>query len=101
MNIKSATYLLLMMSFCSVISFPAIAADTESKATDAVSSILFEHQAGEIATYRISETGFVNIVFPRNTPDLAYSVILNELLHHPDIKGVLAGKGGPVCNLYP
>ena len=79
---------------------PVLAEDLESKATDAVTAILFEHQAEEFATYRISDKGNVDIVFARNTPDLIYSVILNKMKHHPDIPSVLAGKGGPNCNLF-
>jgi len=77
-----------------------LAADPETKSTDAVTAILFEYEADQFATYRISDKGYVDIVFARNTPDLIYSVILNKLLHHPDIPGVLAGKGGPTCTLF-
>jgi len=78
----------------------ALSEDLESKATDAVTNILFEFQAEEYASYRVNEKGFVDITFPGNTPDLLYSLILNKLLHHPDISGVLAGKGGPNCNFH-
>jgi len=78
----------------------ALAADAETKATDAVTAILFENQADEFATYRINDKGEVDIVFARNTPDLTYSMILNKLKHHPDIPSVLAGKGGPKCSLF-
>lgn len=77
-----------------------LAEDLESKATDAVTAILFEHQAEEFASYRINAKGNVDIVFARNTPDLIYSVILNKLQHHPNIPVVLAGRGGLVCNLF-
>lgn len=82
------------------ISGSALAQDPESKSTDAVTAILFEHEADQFATYKISDKGHVDIVFARNTPDLIYAVILNKLLHHPDIPVVLAGKGGPTCTLF-
>lgn len=98
---KCQSYLLAaLLSFCFTCINPALAADAESKATDAVTAILFEHEAETFSSYKISEKGFVDITFARNTPDLTYSVILNKLRHHPDISGVLAGKGGPVCNLF-
>jgi hypothetical protein len=77
-----------------------LATDRETKSTDAVTAILFDHEAEEFATYRISDKGYVDIGFARNTPDLIYSVILNKLLHHPDIPEVLAGKGGPTCSRF-
>ncbi len=101
MNSKFGTYLLILfLTFVIGDIKPALAKDFESKATDAVTTILFDHQAEAFATYRVNGDGFVNIVFPRYTPDLTYSVILNKLLHHPDIKGVLAGKSDPTCSLF-
>ena len=76
-------------------------ADALEKADAAVANILFEYDgSNEFASYRISEDGFVDIVFARNTPDKLYSEILNRLQNHPDIRDVLAGKGGPVCRLF-
>lgn len=88
---------LFYMMFGFLISGAVMAADPESKSTDAVTAILFDHEAEEFATYKISHKGNVDITFASNTPDLIYSVILNKLLHHPDIPEVLAGKGGPAC----
>lgn len=70
------------------------------KASVAVTGILFEHGADEFTTYIIKEDGSVDITFARNTPDAVYGEILNKLQSHPDIKGVLAGKGGPSCALF-
>lgn len=101
MNYRLVSFFLaLFISFGIATTGPAVAEDLESKATDAVTAILFEQEAEAIASYRISEKGFVDITFARDTPDLIYGVILNKLLHHPDITGVLAGKNGPFCNLY-
>ena len=74
--------------------------DLNSKATDAVTEILFDADIDNLATYKISEKGFLDITFAKNTPDLLYSVMLNKFLHHPDIKGVLAGRGGPSCSHF-
>lgn len=76
----------------------AYALDAETKATNAVTSILFEAEADDIASYKINEDGFLDITFASNTPDLLYSLLLNKFLRHPDIKGVLAGRGGPSCS---
>ncbi len=96
MNSKFGTYLLILfLTFVIGDIKPALAENFESKATDAVTTILFDHEAADSVSYRVNADGFVNIVFAHNTPDLTYSVILNKLLHHTDIKGVLASKGDP------
>jgi len=77
-----------------------LAEDAVSKANRAVTNIIFEYDAGEFASYRIRDTGYVEITFARNTPDKLYSEILNKLQKHPDIKGVLAGKDGPTCSRF-
>lgn len=76
-------------------------ADELGKADAAVANILFDYDgAQEFASYRVNEDGFVDIIFARNTPDALYSEVLNRLQNHPDIDGVLSGKGGPVCKLF-
>ena len=75
-------------------------ADALSKADAAVANILFDFDgADEFATYRVNDDGFVDIVFARNMPDKVYSELLTRLQNHPDIHGVLAGKGGPACQV--
>lgn len=70
------------------------------KASAAVANILFDFDGAEqFATYSVNDDGFVDITFARNMPDRIYSAILNRLQNNPDIKGVLAGKGGPVCQI--
>jgi len=100
----NSKYLKILMVFIISISFgvisPAFANDAESRATDALTSILFDHEAESFTTYKISNKGFVDITFANNTPDLIYSLILNKSLRHPDIKGVLAGRGGPTCSSF-
>lgn len=77
-----------------------LADDPESKTSAAVTGILFEYDADEFASYRIRDSGFLDITFARNTPDALYSEILNKLQKHPDINGVLAGRGGPTCSRF-
>ena len=96
MKIKLSGFLFYIIFNLFITGF-VLAADKESKSTDAVTAILFDHEAEEFATYKISSKGYVDITFASNTPDLIYSVILNKLLHHPDIPEVLSGKGGPAC----
>jgi len=79
---------------------PVIAEDAVSKASAAVSGILFDYDGDEFASYAIRDSGFVDITFARNTPDALYGEILGKLKSHPDINGVLAGKGGPTCSKF-
>lgn len=78
----------------------AIAQDEESIASGAVAEILFNEDAEEFTSYRVSPNGFVDITFARNTPDPIYSNILHKLKTDPGIKGVLAGKGGKACGRF-
>lgn len=74
--------------------------DAQSKADEAVAVTLFEYEGSdEFASYRVNENGFVDIVFAKNMPDKLYAELLTKLQNHPDIDGVLAGKGGPVCSI--
>lgn len=80
---------------------PIQAADRLQRADAAVANILFDYDGSfEFASYKVSESGFVDITFARNTPDALYSEILGKLEGHPDIDGVLSGKGGPTCDLF-
>jgi hypothetical protein len=74
--------------------------DALSKASAAVATILFDYEGDEFASYVISDSGRVEINFASNTPDPLYSEILNKLKIHPDVKGVLPGKSGPVCSRF-
>ncbi len=96
MNSKFGAYLLILfLTFIIGDIKPALAENFESKATNAVTTIILDYEAAASVSYRVNADGFVNIVFARNTPDWTYSIILNKLLHHPDIKGVLASKSDP------
>lgn len=74
--------------------------DAESMATHAVTDIIFDNVAEGYISYRISSKGEVDLIFARDTPDAVYSDILNKMKKHPDIKSVLAGRGGPSCGLF-
>ncbi len=78
----------------------AWAADAESKANEAVAVVLFDEEADDFTSYRVSPKGFVDVTFARNTPDAVYSEIVAKLKAHPDITGVLAGKTGPLCGRF-
>jgi len=93
-------YLLAVVLMFSALSGTAVA-DTLDNADAAVANILFDYEGSEeFATYIIKDDGFVDITFARNMPDKLYGEILTKLNSHPDINGVLAGKGGPVCKIW-
>jgi len=93
-------FLLAALLAAAVAATPALADDPMVRAGVAVANILFAHDGDQFTTYTVREDGFVDIDFARNTPEALYSQILGELQQSPDIKGVLAGKGGPVCSLF-
>lgn len=79
----------------------ALANEIESKASEAVANVLFDFDgSNEFVSYRVREDGFVDAVFARNTPEALYSEVVEKLRANPDIKGVLAGRGGPVCSRF-
>lgn len=101
MQFTMRTFLLLAFLAGGVIATgPVVAEDAVSKASAAVSGVLFDYDGDEFASYAIRDSGFVDITFASNTPDALYGEILNKLQKHPDIKGVLSGKGGPVCSRF-
>lgn len=94
-------YARVILVCLALVSSAVVNADGElDKASAALTGILFEFSAEEFTSYSIKENGWVDITFARNTPDALYSQILGKLESHPDIKGVLAGKGGPSCPLF-
>lgn len=94
--------LLIWIFLFSLFAGPAsYAEDALSKADAAVANILFEYDGSEqYASYIISEDGDVNITFAENMPDDLYAEIIVKLNNSPDIHSVLAGKGGPNCELF-
>jgi hypothetical protein len=80
---------------------PALANDAESKASEAVANVIFDYDgSNEFLSYHVREDGFVDAVFASNTPDALYTDIVEKLRSHKDIKGVLAGRGGPTCSRF-
>ena len=76
-------------------SLACVAATTwagQAESEDAVTSILFEEDM-QNASYSLRSNGFVDILFGPSVSDGDYSRILSKLKSHPDIPGVLAGKG--------
>ena len=101
MRWKFSPYLLVVLIACGIAGQNAVfAEDAISRTSAAVANIIFDHDADEFSSYSIRDDGFLDITFARNTPDALYSKILNKLRKHPDVKGVLAGKGGPACSLF-
>lgn len=87
-----------LLMVCSIaFVWPVLAEDAASKTSTAVTKILFEFDADEFTSYSIRDNGFLDITFARNTPDALYGEVLSKLQNSPNIKGVLAGKGGPTC----
>lgn len=80
---------------------PTLANDTESKAGEAVANVLFDFDgSNEFVSYVVRPDGFVDALFARNTPEPLYTEVVEKLRAHPDIKGVLSGRGGPVCSRF-
>lgn len=80
---------------------PASASESEAKAGEAVANVLFDFDgSNEFVSYFVRPDGFVDAVFARNTPEPLYTEVVAKLRAHPDIKGVLAGRGGPVCSRF-
>jgi hypothetical protein len=73
-----------------LIVLPALAGQSESE--NAVTNILFDENM-ENVYYSFRSDGFVDIWFGPAVPDKDYSRILERLRKHPDIPGVLAGRG--------
>ena len=82
-------------------SAPVFANESEAKASEAVANVLFDFDgSNEFVSYFVRPDGFVDAVFARNTPEPLYIEVVAKLRAHPDIKGVLAGRGGPVCSRF-
>lgn len=64
--------LVLLLAAGSVNAGPVFAEDASSKASAAVSGILFEYDGDEFASYVVRDDGFVDITFARNMPGSLY-----------------------------
>ena len=75
--------------------------ESEAKAGEAVANVLFDFDgSNEFVSYVVRPDDFVDAVFARNTPEPLYTEVVAKLRANPAIKGVLAGRGGPVCSRF-
>ena len=73
-----------------LIALPALAGQAESE--DAVTGILFDENM-ENVSYSLRGDGFVDITFGIAVEEKTYIRIVERMRAHPDIPGVLAGRG--------
>jgi len=73
-----------------MLALPALAGQSESE--DAVTGILFDENM-ENVSYSLRNDGFVDISFGIAVEEKDYVRIVERLRKHPDIPGVLAGRG--------
>jgi hypothetical protein len=74
---------------------PILAGPVEAE--NAVTNILFDEKM-ENATYAFRGDGFVDILFGTAVPESEYIRIVELIRKHPDVPGVLAGRGkGNYC----
>jgi len=73
-----------------LIALPALAGQSESE--DAVTQILFDENM-ENVSYSLRGDGFVDITFGLAVEEKTYIRIVERMRKHPDIPGVLAGRG--------
>jgi hypothetical protein len=81
---------LLVSALLVFASFTAQAGQSESE--DAVTNILFDENM-ENVSYALRGDGFVDISFGIAVAEKDYIRIVERLRKHPDIPGVLAGRG--------
>ncbi len=72
---------------------PLSALAGREEAENALTSILFEENM-ENVSYSLRSNGFVEILFGVSVSATDYARVVERLRKHPDIPGVLAGKGG-------
>lgn len=76
---------------------PAFAGADEAE--NAVTGILFDANM-ENVSYSIRKGGFVDILFGVAVPEDEYIRIVEQIRKHPDVPGVLAGRGtGNYCRV--
>lgn len=92
----------LFLAVCVALFTPFVTANSLDKADAAVADILFDYDgSSEFASYAIDESGNVDMTLASDIPDELYIELLDRLKSHPDINGVLAGKTGAACGLWP
>lgn len=88
---------LLVMFVSLLLAVPAFAGQPESE--DAVTNILFDENM-ENVSYSFRRDGFVDILFGPAVDEKDYIRIVERMRKHPDIPGVLAGRGSKnFCSL--
>lgn len=76
---------------------PAFAGADEAE--NAVTGILFDANM-ENVSYSFRKDGFVDILFGLAVPEAEYVRIVEQIRKHPDVPGVLAGRGvGNYCRV--
>ena len=69
------------------------------EAENAVTGILFDANM-ENVSYSFRKDGFVDILFGVAVPEAEYMRIVEQIRKHPDVPGVLAGRGaGNYCHV--
>ena len=81
---------LIAVLFSLLFALPVFAGQAESE--DAVTNILFDENM-ENVFFSFRSDGFVDIWFGPAVPEKDYIRIVERLRKHPDIPGVLAGRG--------
>ncbi len=93
--------ILILLISLSLFSNFCIAESKYDKAHSAISFILFDYDnVNEFITFKIRNSGYIDLSFANNIPDDLFLEIIQKLKKHPDVKGVLAGRGGPTCSLW-
>ena len=70
----------------------------QSSSDSAVSEILFDLGLDAKASYNVRKNGHVEIEFTKDVPMFDYTLVVEKLRQHPDIKSVYAVQSGSeVC----
>ena len=101
--IKTISTSILLMLLVGCVSDNALTqseVENQNKAADVVSSILFEKDLDDSASYNIRKDGYVVIIFDDKVSDTKYTDVVSLLRSNNDIKGVRAEQFGvEVCGL--
>ena len=72
----------------------------QSKADNTVSTVLFDHDMSETASYNIRRDGSVAIKFEESVTEKKYTKVVNLLRSIPSLNGVYAEQSGAeVCGV--
>lgn len=77
-----------------------VATESAAQAEDAVTTILFDNDAGDFTSYRVHSNGTVEVFFARNTPNDIYQSLTSELRDHSAINRLRVNRSGPTCNRF-